>query len=59
MQHLKNALNGLAGKCLLSEEMEEFIEQIRDDEIPKVCSVYEALFILALVDLSNSNIGWY
>lgn len=32
---LKNALNGLAGKCLLSEEMEEFIEQIRDDEIPK------------------------
>ena len=33
---LKNALNGLAGACLLSEEMEEFIEQIKEDEIPKV-----------------------
>ena len=33
---LQNALNGLAGNCLLSEEMEEFIEQIKEDEIPKV-----------------------
>ena len=33
---LQNALNGLAGACLLSEEMEEFIEQIKEDEIPKV-----------------------
>ena len=32
---LQNALNGLAGNCLLSEEMEEFIEQIKEDEIPK------------------------
>lgn len=32
---LRNALNGLAGSCLLSEEMEEFIEQIKEDEIPK------------------------
>ena len=32
---LKSALNGLDGKCLVSEEMEEFIENIREDEIPK------------------------
>ena len=32
---LESALNGLDGKCLVSEEMEEFIESIKDDEIPK------------------------
>ena len=33
---LQNALNGLDGKSLVTEDIEEFIDSIREDEIPEV-----------------------
>ena len=32
---LENALNGLDGKSLVTEDIEEFIDSIREDEIPE------------------------
>ena len=46
---LESALNGLDGKCLVSEEMEEFIESIKDDEIPKGSIFHQILNKIVLL----------